>query len=58
MKDLENKKLLGVPLGTVTVIVLAGIAVYVITSMWGSKILGWMRKGTSAFNSTKGNTTA
>jgi len=57
VKDLENKKLLGVPLGTVTVLVLAGIAVYVVTSMWGSKILGWMRKATSAFTSTKGGTT-
>lgn len=56
MKDLQNKKLLGVPIGTVTVLILAGIAVYVITSMWGSKILGWMRKGKSALTFTNKTT--
>ena len=43
MKDLENKKILGVPLGTVVVILGIGIAVYIVTGMWGSKILGWFR---------------
>jgi hypothetical protein len=55
VKDLENKKILGVPLGTVAVLVIVGIAVYVITMTWGSKILGWINKGKAKLSMSKTN---
>ena len=44
MKDLESKKVLGVPLGTVIVLLVLGVTLYVIQTMWGGKLIGWIRK--------------